>query len=219
MIKNVIFDLDGTLADTIGDVAYIGDLSLNEMGLKGIPTEKYKTFVGDGAKKLCERMLDYFGIIDSEMTSRLLDIYLNLYNIHEGEHIKSYDGMEEALKALIDLNVKLFVISNKPCINVKNALKMQYKDVTFEEIIGGDSGFSLKPDTESIDYLIKKYGLKKDETAYVGDGDADVKLYQAADVFGISCLWGYRKRPELEKLGAKCFAKTPNDIVKMIQNA
>ena len=215
MIKAVFFDLDGTLADTIGDVAYVGNKALEEFSLPPVDKELYKHFVGDGAKNLCDRMLSHFGVSDKEKSAELLKTYLALYLKYEGEHISSYDGMKEALVELERQGKKLFVISNKPCINVKNALEILYNGVDFCEVLGGDSGFALKPSTDSLFVLMEKYGYKKEEVTYVGDGDADAKLYRAAGVFGISCLWGYRKKPELEQVGATVFAEKPSDIVAL----
>ena len=215
MIKAVFFDLDGTLADTIGDVAYVGNKALEEFSLPSIDKELYKHFVGDGAKNLCDRMLVHLGVFDKEKSAELLKTYLALYLKYEGEHISAYDGMKETLVELETQGKKLFVISNKPCVNVKNALKILYGVIDFCEVLGGDSGFALKPATDSLFALMEKYGYKKEEVAYVGDGDADAKLYHAAGVFGISCLWGYRKKSELKQVGATVFAERPSDIVAL----
>lgn len=216
MIKNVIFDLDGTLADTIEDIKNIGDIALARFGLSKIPTEKYKSFVGDGAKTLCQRMLAYNR--STESADELLTEYLKAYAIHEGEKIRPFSGIKEVLSALTQSGVKLFVISNKPVKNVQTALKILYPTIAFFELIGGDSGFPLKPDTSSYTYLRDKYGIKDEETVYVGDGDADVKFAQNIGVSGISCLWGYRTKEDLEKVGATTFATDPAALLEIIHS-
>lgn len=216
MIKNVIFDLDGTLADTIEDIKNVGDVALSRFGLSGIPTEKYKSFVGDGAKTLCDRMLAYNR--STESAEELLTEYLKAYAIHEGEKIRPFPGIKEVLSDLTQSGVKLFVISNKPVKNVKTALGILYPTIDFVELIGGDSGFPLKPDATSYAYLRDKYGLKEAETVYVGDGDADVRFAQNIGVFGISCLWGYRTKEDLEKVGAVTFATTSADLIGIIRS-
>lgn len=216
MKKAIIFDLDGTLANTIGDVALAGNAALSKLKLLPIEENEYKKFVGDGAKKLCERMLKYRNAFDEKTAEKLLSSYLSLYLKYEGTTLRPFGGMKNTLETLKEKGIMLFVLSNKPKINVVDALEILYRNVAFSEIIGGDGGFPLKPDPTSLRYLMKKYSLTKSEVLYVGDGDADFLASKNADIPCLSCLWGYRKKTELEKLGASCFIDKPSDILKYI---
>ncbi len=213
MIKAVLFDLDGTLLDTIPDIqASVNDM-LRRHGYPEIDYAQTCAFVGDGAKMLIERALPE-GAPD-------LDACYEDFRVHfaasKNELTRLYPDEMETLSALRARGLKIGVVTNKPQDAAENVLG-QFFPEGFFDFIGGDSGlFPCKPDPSLARYAALSLRLAPMECAFVGDGEPDAKVALNAGMCGISALWGYRTREQLEKAGATRFATDYKDLQKILE--
>lgn len=218
MIKAVVFDYDGTLVDTLEQIHIIGNVTLKEFSLNEVSIENYKKYIGNGAKKLINRLiLETFNPTE-EYIEKVLFRYLQLYDEMQNDGLVIFDGITDLLMSLNNMQIKIAILSNKPERHVKSGAKKLFNEVEIDAIVGGEREFPLKPDPKSLLYVIENLSCDKSEVLYAGDGDADVLVAKNAGVTSVSALWGYRSKEELEKVGAFYFARTPDDIISLIDN-
>ena len=212
MIKAVIFDLDGTLLNTLGDIQSVLNESLEKFNLPKITYEQAGKFIGNGAKKLVERAVG--NRID--LVPQVYEYYAEKFAKCANERTELYEGEEQALSVLTSAGIKLAIITNKPQ-NATNAVFAKYlANFEFSEVLGQTEYYPLKPNPASTLAVIEKLGVKKDECVFVGDGETDVATAEAAGVKCISVLWGYRTREQLEGAGAKLFAENFKELTQLI---
>ncbi len=212
MIKAVIFDLDGTLLNTVEDIHIVLNESLQYFGLSAVSSEDTRKFLGNGAKKLVEKAVGEC----RDLQQRVYEYYALKFARCANEKTTLYDGAAEGLKTLKNAGIKLAIISNKPQ-DATNAVYAKYlAKFKFSEVLGQTEYYPLKPDPESTLTLMDKLKVKKDECVFVGDGETDVATAAAAGIKCISVLWGYRSRTKLEEVGAKIFAKNFSELTNLI---
>lgn len=216
MIKACVFDLDGTLLDTIETITYYLNRTLTRHGIEAVTPDECKRFVGSGARLLVDRALKYRGYDDSAMTERLLSEYRPDYDSDPYHLTSVYPGIRELLERLKERGVPVAVISNKPDTATKMAVKYFFGDL-FSDCRGARDDLPLKPDGAALGDLAEALGCKRSEICYVGDSEVDVKFARA---FGagrcIAVLWGFRSREELMRAGADTFAESASDIERII---
>ncbi len=206
MIKAMIFDFDGTLAYTLEEIAVCANMALKLHCYNEVSIENVKKYIGDGSINLISRaMSETWTDFSSLELKKVHSDYLDIYKREEGKYIKEFPFVKETLLELNKRGVKLAVLSNKPTANVVAGVKNTIPDVDFQFIYGDGEGFPLKPNPESMHFIMEKMGVSKEETAYIGDGDADVTVAINAGVKGISATWGYRTKDQLESVGATNF--------------
>ncbi|MDE5861912.1 MAG: HAD-IA family hydrolase [Ruminococcus sp.] len=207
-----IFDLDGTLADTLYDLADATNYGLEKLDCPVHPYESYRKFVGNGVQKLCYRALPDDRKDDTE---KLLEIFSGYYGEHFLDKTKLYDGMKKCLEVLTEKNVILAVATNKPqnfAVQIIDKLLPEYK---FVKVLGGCAERPKKPDTAIITEIISEY--PEEENIYmIGDSNVDIQTAKNASIKSIGCVWGFRGIEELTGAGADFIAETPEDIVKYI---
>lgn len=218
MIKAAIFDLDGTLADTVESIAFCANESLKQLGLKTHPVEAYKTFAGDGAKKLLERCLVASGDLKLTKWNEIWDIYGTLFEKYCTRGVTPFPGIMEMLETLKEEGIKLAVLSNKEHLQTVKVVKTVFPPDTFELIQGRIEGLPRKPDPTPALYVANQIGVEPQECIYIGDTDTDMKTGKSAGMFSVGVLWGFRKEEELRKNGADFIAKNPIDIINLISN-
>lgn len=210
MYKAVIFDLDGTLLDTLEDLANACNYALKECGLAVHKVDKYKRFVGDGRYKLIERIIskeDY----TEDLFNRVLKLYDDYYEEHMVDLTKPYEGIMELLDKLKRLEMKIAVVSNKPHEFTTEIVKKYFKnkiDITF----GQRPNFKAKPNPETVFEVIKEFGFEKQECVYIGDSNVDMQTAKNANVKSIGVSWGFRGRKELEEAGADLVVDTVEEL-------
>ena len=190
MIKSIIFDLDGTLLNTIEDLANACNYALTTLGYKTHEVEKYKTFVGNGRYKLVERMLpeDRRDMENIEKALKLFDTY---YEKHMIDMTKPYDGIMEMLDSLINRGINIAVVSNKPHEFTTEVVKNYFGD-RFKVVYGHKKNTKEKPDPWAVLEVIEEFNVNKDECLYIGDSEIDINTAKNAGVKSVGVEWGFR---------------------------
>ncbi len=213
MKKTVIFDLDGTLTDTIEDLADATNFALKFYGYPAHKIEEYKYFIGNGAKKLVQRAAPKD--IDEDKVSALLEKFFEYYRAHYLDKTKLYEGVSEVIETLISRGIKLGVRSNKPHEMTQKVVEALLPNC-FVEVIGQDSRFPIKPDASAIHYIIKKCESTPEDTVFVGDSGVDMQTAKNSGTRAVGVSWGFRTRDELFENGADLVADTPEELLNII---
>ena len=211
-MTTVIFDLDGTIADTIEDLADAVNYGLRKLGCPEHDINSYKQFVGNGAMKLCIRALPEG---KKDMSEKLLDLFHEYYDVHYLDKTKLYDGIKDTLDVLAANGVTLAVATNKPQDAARKIVEKLLPDVPFTKVLGGCDERPKKPDSTVINEILN--GLSEDNTVYmIGDSNVDIQTAKNCGILSIGCVWGFRGRTELEAAGADFIAEKAEDITKII---
>lgn len=214
-IKCAVFDLDGTLLNTIKTINYYLNFALEKHGLGSVSESDTMSFVGDGAVKLIERALRKIGADDS-LFDEVFRTYNDVYNASPYYLTNAYDGIKETLLALKEQGIKLAVLSNKPDFAVKATAGRFFPDI-FDIVRGGKEGVPLKPCPDALFDIMKELGVTPDETAYIGDSEPDILTAKNAGVaLSISVTYGFRTKKQLEKAGAEILIDNPAEITFLI---
>lgn len=217
MIKYAIFDLDGTLLDTVTTITYYVNLVLKRYGIREISEDECKYFVGNGAKTLIDRATASRGVTDVELISKIYTEYNEEYNRNTLYLTKAYEGIPELLSALSDNGIKLAVLSNKPDDTTRNIIPSFFGDA-FTVVHGGRDGIPLKPAPDGVFEIYRELGASADEVMYIGDTGVDMQTgNNAAAKITVGVLWGFRKRDELESSGADVIVESPEEILNLIK--
>lgn len=204
MIRAIIFDLDGTILNTIVTITHFVNQTLQKYNISPITEEECKRFIGDGARKLIERSLKSKGALTEELLDKILPEYNASYDQSPYHLTERYEGMMELLSALRARGIKLGVISNKPHPTTISAAEHFYPCI-FDVILGGREGVPLKPSTLAAEAMLRELSVTADEVIYVGDSGVDMtfgKAFGAAHTLGAG--WGFRGKDELLSAGADC---------------
>lgn len=214
LTKLCVFDLDGTLINSLTDLAESTNYALSKNGFDIYPVDKYKYLVGDGVQMLMKRALNMSGT--PEMEAALLKDFNEYYNRHYSDHTTAYDGINELLSAIAQRGIACAVLSNKPDNFVKIIVNKIFADFKFAWIQGKTEKFPPKPDPSSLKFILNKLNVNTNDVLYAGDSDVDVKTGKNAGVKTCGVLWGFRTREELETAGADNIASVPSDILYML---
>ena len=197
MKKLVIFDLDGTLLDTIADLAESANHALRQLGYPTRDVETIRTFVGNGVNKLLFRALP-----DEEKTEenmmRMRTHFVPYYDAHNADLSAPYPGIVALLEELQAKGLRMAVASNKYQEATVKLVKHYFPMIDFVEVLGQREGINVKPDPTIVFDILKKAGVSKEETLYVGDSGVDMQTAINAGVDAIGVTWGFRPRTELE---------------------
>ena len=216
MIKMAVFDLDGTLVNSLTDLALNVNKGLKAVGLPEQPVEKYKTFVGDGRAMMVRRAMGDFAV-DEEKFNTIIDVFNREYQIHCNDNTSSYNGCDAMLGALSKCGIKTAVLSNKPDEFVDRILKKVYPHHRFAEAWGQKPEYKCKPDGESLHAMLALHGVAPEECVYVGDSNVDVYTAQNAGVKMAGVSWGFRGKAELAEAGAPFVADTADELLRYIK--
>lgn len=216
MKKAVIFDLDGTLADSLESIWYCANYAIGTCGFDPIPLEKYNIFVGDGADTLIKRCLAYSGDTEGEYFEKAFLQFQLFFKEHCMYHVKPYDGIPETLDALKQAGIKIAVFSNKPHERTVDVVETLFGKDYFDEILGQADDRPKKPSPNGVFYLAEKLGVEIQDIAYVGDTSTDMMTGKSAGALTIGVLWGFRGRDELEKYKADVIIDKPSDILSQV---
>lgn len=216
MKKAVIFDLDGTLSDSIHSIKYCADRAVAEFGFGPFTEQQYKYFVGDGAANLVRRALaaggDEEGIHFEEAFAR----YKEIFRENCMYQVVPYDGIRELLAALKEKGVKIAVLSNKPHAETVNVIETLFGKNYFDVIQGQKENVAIKPSPEGVFQILEQLGLTVEEVLYLGDTSTDMKTGKSAGAFTLGALWGFRERQELEENHADAIIAHPREVLKFL---
>ena len=213
MKKAVIFDLDGTLADTIASITYCGNLALSRFGLSSFGEEDYKHFVGDGAAMLVRRALLAAGDERLEHFDEVYEAYLEIFAKDCMYQVKPYEGICALLEELKRLSVRIAVLSNKPDRDSLRVVEALFGKGYFDFVQGQRADIPRKPDPAGVYRIMEAFGLSAGDFLYVGDSGVDMKTGRAAGIFTVGVLWGFRDREELVENGADAVISKPLELL------
>lgn len=217
MYKACIFDLDGTLTDTLESLTFSVNETLKEMGLAKIDAAQCRQFVGNGARVLMEKALKASGEETLERLDEAMEVYGRIFDANCTYHVVPYDGIPEMLTAMKEAGMKLAVLSNKPHRQAVHVVEEIFGKGTFQGIQGQKEGIPRKPDPTAAILMAEALGAEAEECVYIGDSEVDVATGMAARMRTIAVSWGFRERNILEEAGAVCIADTPKEIIKLIE--
>ena len=216
MYKHVIFDLDGTLLNTIDDLADTGN---HVCALHGWPThtvDEFKLMVGNGIPKLVERFAPQG--TGKEVLDQAYGEFMDWYGVHKEDKTAPYAGMPEVAKALREAGVSIAVLSNKADVMAGPVVEHYYPGI-FPVVQGALPGLPTKPDPTLLHKLMDRLGATREDTLLVGDSNVDIRTAKNGGLTGCGVLWGFRSREELEREGADVIVSTPQELLDLILKA
>ena len=211
-VKAVIFDLDGTLLNTIEDLADSGNMALKAIGLPPFPTSDYYRFVGKGLDMAITRMLKKAGVSEDKHRT-LKEAFQHQYDKRKRNKTKPYAGIDRTLHELTENNITLGVLSNKNHSDTVDVIDHFFHDTPFALVYGKKEEYPIKPDPTSLRAMLENLNLKKDSVVYVGDTATDMLTAKRAGVFAVGVLWGFRDKEELTEAGADVVIEQPEDLL------
>ena len=216
--KCYIFDLDGTIYDSYGDIAYCCNEALMEFSLPAHEKEKYLSFIGNGEKLLIERAVGKnlkndknFSLICDKIRKRYKEIYIENYN----RTSKPFYGITELLNELKSEGKIIFIASNKSDSFVREINKTVFNGV-FDDVVGKKDGYEVKPDNKAVNELIEKFNLSPGDCFFIGDSDVDVETAYRAYMKSILVTYGYGNKEQALRMGPHFVVETVSDLRKLI---
>ena len=211
--KAVLFDLDGTVMNTIEALHDSVNSSLSHFGMPEISLEDTMHFLGNGARRLIEQAVPEG--TGNDLLEKVLEYYVNYYQAHCMIKTAPYDGVIDLMKRLADAGKRQVIISNKPDGATREIAERFFSGLT-DFVIGEKAGLRRKPWPDMVDAAVERLGLSKEECVLIGDSEVDIATGKNAAVDCISVLWGFRDRKTLEDAGASVFAELPAELGDLI---
>ncbi len=215
MKQLAIFDLDGTLLDTVADLANATNQALQQCGYPTHPVEAYYQFVGNGINKLFARALPAEHSAE-ENVLRIRALFVPYYNEHNADCSRPYPGVVELLRALQDDGVQLAVASNKYHEATLKLVRHFFPDIRFAAIYGQREGVAIKPAPDIVHDILRDTGIAKEKTLYIGDSGVDMQTASNAGVESVGVTWGFRSEEELREHGAAHIVRIADEIKNII---
>jgi len=220
--KAVVFDLDGTLSDTIESIAYCGNTALNQFGLKSFEARDYQYFAGDGAANLVKRALIAAGDKELTLYDSVFAKYKELFAKHCMDGVKPYRGIPELIEELKRKGLRICVLSNKPHNETVHVVEELFGKGTFDIIQGQEEGLALKPDPSGVFRILEKMNrnskerLESENLLYLGDTGTDMQTGRSAGAYTLGVLWGFREAEEMKRFGADELIKEPLEALEYV---
>lgn len=209
----IMFDLDGTLADTLQDIANAANHALTRLGHAAIETPRFRYLAGQGLRNLMVAALgpDHADQIDEGMA-----LFRTYYADHFIDHTKPFDGMSDVLDAVVARGMPMAVLSNKPHPATLLVMDKVFSRWPFASIIGHRPEKPLKPDPASALEIAASLSIPPQRWMYVGDTRVDMETANNAGMFAVAVLWGFRDEAELRESGAKVIVKEPRELLALL---
>ena len=214
MIRAVVFDLDGTLLDTIPDIAEALNRALVARGFPARDRSEYNYLVGGGIMEAICRATPP-GTSQEEM-QEINKVYQGYYPDHSAVHTTYYPGIQACLSTLLEKGLALGILSNKTETTTQRIIASYFGDIPFRFIFGNNGQRALKPSTEAAGPICQALGMAPEEIAYVGDSGSDMVFARDAGMLPVAALWGYRTEKELRENGAVLLPATPSELAELL---
>jgi phosphoglycolate phosphatase len=214
-IRAVIFDLDGTLLNTIEDIGNAVNTALLEIGISPYSMAQYKYFVGDGVVELINRALAPHPE-KRHLHGRTLERYLAEYAIHQHDFTRPYPGIVPLLEELTRRHISVNVLSNKPHHATLSVIRHFFPTTHFQVVYGKMPEYKPKPDTKALEQMIAILGVSKSEILYVGDTATDMITAKNGGLTAVGCTWGFRLQDEIEEAGSDYIVHHPDAVLSLI---
>ena len=217
--KAVLFDLDGTILDTLEDLAVSMNIALKQLGQFSIDVSVVRSLVGNGARIFAEGALAYVTgepLVPSEMTDRLLAEFSAVYRKNSAVNTKPYEGIVDLLDWLKNKGVYTGVLSNKPHLATLDVLKSHFPKHAFDFAAGQREGVPRKPDPAGVYEFCSALNLSTEEVLLVGDSEVDIETGRNAGLDCVGVLWGFRDKDALIKCGTKILIESPEELKKFL---
>lgn len=213
--ETYIFDLDGTLLYTLGDLTNSLNYAMGEFGYPKYSTEEVKLMVGNGIKKLIERAIPHG--TNNPQYINVYSVFMEHYLKHNLDTTKPYDGIIEMIDKLKKHGKKLAVVSNKYCKATEELCRHFFSDY-ISVVIGQSDSVRKKPAPDSVFEAIRRLDADKTKCVYIGDSEVDIETAKNSGLPCISVLWGFRDKDFLQEHGAETFIEHPNELIKNLDN-
>ena len=208
-----VFDMDGTILNTIDDLTDATNHALEACGYKAHTVDEVRFFVGNGIAKLIERATP--AGTSEEEREKVRAAFMDYYSVHSADRTGPYAGITELLQGLRAAGVRTAVVSNKPDVAVRD-LVVKYFDGLFDAAVGDMEGQRTKPAPDMCMKVFKKLGMGPEGAVYIGDSDTDIQTARNAGLGEILVSWGFRGREFLKEHGAKCICDTTDEVYDII---
>ena len=212
VVRAALFDLDGTLTNTLEDIANAMNRALRLHGLPEFPVNEYRYLVGDGVKKLAERACRG----RKELEDAVRRDYQAYYQEHAQEQTKPYDGVRDMLETLQKQGIKLAVFSNKPHADTCAVVKHYFPEIEFDAVRGQMEGTPVKPDPAGALAIAEEVGVEPEAFLYLGDTATDMQCAVNAGMRPVGALWGFRTAEELLESGAQALIEHPSQLLAQL---
>ena len=216
MIKGIIFDLDGTLLDTLEDIADSANEALVASGFEPHPLNEYRFFVGNGVENLVKMMLPKD--TQQQVIDRVIDGFQQAYNRNYANKCQPYPGIMSLIDELIKRGYKMGVCSNKPDAFTQVMVDLYFKNVDFVAVSGERKDLPRKPNAAMVHFILDKMDLGTDECLFIGDSDVDVKTANNAGLKSVGVEWGFRPIQELIDANVTYTVSHPKEILDLLEN-
>lgn len=213
----VIFDLDGTLLDSLGDLADSMNIALVRLDFPTHPIEKYRYFVGDGIHELARRVLPA-NKVDDTTIEKAVTLMSVEYDTHWNIKTGPYPGVVEMLDQLTEIGLRIAVLSNKPDFFTKMMVPELLPSWTFSPLLGARPGVPIKPDPHSALEIANIWGIDPAKIVYVGDTSTDMRTANAAGMYAVGVAWGFRPVTELLQAGARAIIHHPTELLQFFED-
>lgn len=209
----IVFDLDGTLLNTLPDIATAMNRVLFRFGMPQHAIDSYKQFTGNGAKVLTQRALAG----QEEMVDHVYPAYLNEYARNSRVKTEPYEGIVDALKALHERGIALIVYSNKDNPEAQDVIRHYFPDIPFAAVVGSLPDVPLKPDPTALRDLLSELELEPADGLYVGDTVMDMQCANAVGIYAVGALWGFQSKEELEEANPAVLIEAVPDLMRVVK--
>lgn len=217
MIKVCLFDLDGTLLDTLTTITYYCNLSLTEFGFGTIDKEECKYMVGNGAKNLVKRMLEKVNEYNEPNYHKVYKYYMESYDANPSYLTEPYEGICDMLRELKKMGIKVGVISNKPHFATTSVCKEKIDPSLTDCVRGQIEGVKIKPDPEGPMAVLDELGEKGINCVYIGDTAVDMYTGKNIGAYTVGVSWGFRSAEELKEAGADAIITHPSELLDIVR--
>ena len=214
-IKAILFDLDGTINNTVTDLAQSVNYALNKNGLPTHEEDAYKLFAGNGMRVMVQRAMPE-GLKEGELFEKVVADYAEYYAVHSMDNTAPYSGIPELLSELRNRGYMLAVVTNKPDVQAKPLLEAMYP-ATFDAIIGQTDATPAKPDPTMPLEAMRLLGVTPQECVFVGDSGVDIQTGINSGAYPVGVLWGFRGSEELLANGAKELISQPSELLTILE--